>query len=114
MQNGWLRLSPLFLVTLGLFGVAHAQSPPVAATSITLEDAIRMAQKNEPAFAAAKAESAAAALERKDARAALLPTAILHNQYLFTESNHSSATTTQGGVSQSLPVFIANNAVHEY
>ena len=37
-----------------------------------------------------------------------------HNQYLFTESNHTKGATSQGGFSQSLPVFIANNAVHEY
>jgi outer membrane protein TolC len=53
-------------------------------------------------------------LERKDARAALLPSATYHNQYLFTESNRTQATTTQGGLNQSLPVFIANNAIHEY
>lgn len=81
---------------------------------ISLDDAIRMAEANEPTFAAALAEGRATALERKDARAALLPSATYHNQYLFTQSNGTQATTTQGGVSQSLPVFIANNAVHEY
>ena len=81
---------------------------------ISLDEAIRMAEANEPTFAAALAEGRATALERKDARAALLPSATYHNQYLFTQSNGTQAATTQGGLSQSLPVFIANNAVHEY
>lgn len=81
---------------------------------ISLDEAIRRAETNEPAFAAAAAEGRATALERKDARAALLPSATYHNQYLFTQSNHTHAVTTQGGLNESLPVFIANNAVHEY
>lgn len=81
---------------------------------ISLDEAIRRAEATEPTFAAAAAEGRATALERKDARAALLPSATYHNQYLFTESNQTHATTTQGGLNQSLPVFIANNAVHEY
>jgi outer membrane protein TolC len=95
------------------WAIAQTESPQTDAP-LTLEDAIRLAQANEPAFAAAVAESRAAALERTDARAALLPSVTLHNQYLFTESNHSQATTTQGTTSQSLPVFIANNSIHEY
>jgi outer membrane protein TolC len=83
-------------------------------TPLTLDEAIRRAEANEPAFAAAAAESRATALARKDSRAALLPSAAYHNQYVFTQSNHTQASTTQGGLSQSLPVFIANNAVHEY
>ncbi|HEX5284437.1 MAG TPA: TolC family protein [Bryocella sp.] len=82
--------------------------------SISLDEAIRRAEANEPTFAAAAAEGRATALERKDARAALLPSATYHNQYLFTESNRTQAATTQGGLNQSLPVFIANNAIHEY
>ncbi len=87
---------------------------------MTLEQAVQQAERNEPTFAAAVAESRATALERKDARAALLPSAVYHNQFLFTESNHSKTTlqsgtfSTQGSVQQSLPVFIANNTLHEY
>jgi outer membrane protein TolC len=94
-------------------GMAQTPTAPVR-PAITLEEAIRLAQNNEPAFAAAAAESRAAALERTDAKAALLPSVVFHNQYLYTESNRSKAATTQGGVTESLPVFIANNAVHEY
>lgn len=91
---------------------SHLNSQPNLV--ITLEEAIHRAEANEPAFAAAVAESRATALERKDAKAALLPSVTYHNQFVFTESNHTQASTTQGGSSDSLPVFIANNAVHEY
>lgn len=93
----------------------RAQNPPPKGTSpITLDDAIKLAEGNEPSFAAAVAESRATLLERRDAKAGLLPSVVYHNQYLYTESNHTKAATTQGTSSQSLPVFIANNAVHEY
>lgn len=81
---------------------------------VSLDEAIARAEANEPAFAAAVAESRATALERKDAKAALLPSVTYHNQFVFTQSNHTSGATTQGQSSDSLPIFIANNAVHEY
>lgn len=104
------------LVIVALVRVqAAAQTPaPPLPPVITLDGALKLAQNNEPAFAAALAESRATALERADAKAGLLPSVVVHNQYLYTESNRSKAATTQGGVAESLPVFIANNAVHEY
>lgn len=94
--------------------VGGAQVPPATPTALTLDDAIRLAQANEPSFAAAVAESQATALERKDAKAGFLPSVVYHNEYLFTQSNHTYAATKEGGHLESLPVFIANNAVHEY
>src|SRR5581483_8302939 len=102
----------LFAGSIGLMSAQVTPSNPNA--PISLDEAIRRAETNEPAFAAAAAEGRATALERKDARAALLPSATYHNQYLFTQSNRTHAVTTQGGLNESLPVFIANNAVHEY
>jgi outer membrane protein len=108
------RSSLLFLLMglVQLVGKTQAPSPKAAAT-LTLDDAIRLAETNEPSFAAAAAESRAAGLERKDAKAGLLPSVVFHNQYLFTQSNGSFAT-SDNGHAQSLPKFIANNAVHEY
>ncbi|HEX4286245.1 MAG TPA: TolC family protein [Terracidiphilus sp.] len=111
------RLPVWLLIFVGLVCVqspAQAPSAQAAKPAITLEDALKLAQNNEPTFAAAVAESRATALQRADARAALLPSVALHNQYLYTQSNRSKAATTQGTVSDSLPIFIANNAVHEY
>jgi outer membrane protein TolC len=92
----------------------HAQTSATQGAALTIEEAIQRAEANEPAFATALAEQKASALERKDAAAGLLPSAVYHNNYLFTESNKTRAVTTQGGVNESLPVFIANNAIHEY
>ena len=93
------------------FPQSAAQAP--SPTAITLDEAIRRAEANEPTFAAAAAESRALRLERTDARAALLPTASYHNQYLYTESNGLAGLATQTSGAPPI-VFIANNAVHEY
>ena len=93
-----------------------SSAAPTSASSplpITLEDAIRRAQANEPGFAAALAESRASALDRSIARAALLPSAVYHNQVLYTQPNGQSNAAGQTGT-QPAPRFIANNAVHEY
>lgn len=91
-------------------GTAGAQSgaPPV----ITLDEAIRRAQANEPNFAIARAEAKATALDRSIARAALLPNAVYHNQYLYTQG--TAGTVPADGGQTAAPIFIANNAVHEY
>jgi outer membrane protein TolC len=87
-----------------------APSEPIA---ITLEEAIRRAQINEPGFATSAAESKATALDRSIARATLLPNAVYHNQFLYTQANGEHIQTgTQPA--QSAPRFIANNTVHEY
>jgi outer membrane protein TolC len=79
---------------------------PAAPVSITLEEAIRRAEANEPAFAAAVAESKVSALDRSIARSALLPNAVYHNQGTYTQSNSPNSTDT--------PRFIANNGRREY
>lgn len=116
-----LQLVFVFAMLLLLSSVsARSQSSsalsPLASTSsvtIDLNEAIRRAQLNEPAFAAALAESRATALDRSIARAALLPSAVYHNQFLFTQSNGAKNTSGQAEF-QPLPIFIANNSVHEY
>ena len=112
MRCHWgTRISALLLGAMLPMG--RTQSPS-GAHPITLDEAIHLAEANEPSFAAAFAENRAVALERKDAKAGLLPSIDFHNQFLFTESNHTKSAVSQGTTSQSLPVFIANNAVHEY
>lgn len=92
-------------------------SQPAAAQVITLEEAIHRAQHSAPAYATANADARSAALDRSIARAALLPNAVYHNQYLYTQSNGTTGRATSGGTAAVVPtpvVFIANNAVHEY
>ena len=102
------------LLSFSWWGTSAQSVPDQTSSDISVGEAIRRAEANEPLFAVAAARNRTTQLERQDARAALLPTASYHNQFLFTQSNKSQAITTQGGTSQSLPVFIANNAVHEY
>jgi outer membrane protein TolC len=83
-------------------------------TSITLVDAIRRAQSNEPSFAASVAASRTAALDRTIARNSLLPSAIYHNQVLYTQPNGDTTRNLQGPANEPSPRFIANNAVREY
>ena len=82
--------------------------------TLTLEQAIARAAANEPAFAAAAAEQKATALERKIARTALLPTAVYHNQAIYTEPNGVPASRIGQTTNAPSPIFIANNAVREY
>jgi outer membrane protein TolC len=86
------------------------QNSPVP---ISLAGAIHRAQQNEPAFATALALQRGASIDRYLAKAALLPSVVYHNQMLYTQPNGQ---TNQGGQTgaQSSPIFIANNAVHEY
>ena len=102
-----------FLLLLGscLYGLAQQQAQDLH--PVSLADAIKRAQANEPAFAAAIAAQKSAHLDNYLAKAALLPSVTYHNQVLYTQPNGQ---TNQGGQvgSQASPIFIANNAVHEY
>jgi outer membrane protein TolC len=107
-----MRIAGLLLAfSCNMPGIGQESTPQ---RPITLDDAIRLAEANEPSFAAAVAESRVASLQRRDAQAGLLPSVTAHNQYLYTESNHTKSSASQGGSNQSPPVFIANNTVHEY
>lgn len=103
---------PFLGVLLGVGPGILAQAPAPAA--ITLEEAIRRAQANEPGYARAAAESRAAALDRSVARAGLLPEVALHSQVLYTQPNGLNNQAGQGTGEQPSPRFISNNAVREY
>lgn len=91
---------------------ATSQTTPGGA-AITLDEALTRARASEPMFAAAQAVAKTAALDRSIARAALLPTATYHNQFLYTQPNGAkNQITTLAAIAA--PRFIANNAVHEY
>jgi len=90
----------------------QAASP--TATSITLEEAIRRAESNDPAYATAKADNGSARLDRSIARAGILPSVAYHNQLLYTQPNGLLNQAGQGAAAQPAPRFIANNAIREY
>jgi outer membrane protein TolC len=89
-----------------------ATAPPET-QQITLDEAVHLAEKNEPTFAAALAQARIAKLDHSIAVAGLLPSVTYHNQYLFTQGNGSNDRIGQTTTSPA-PRFIANNAVHEY
>jgi outer membrane protein TolC len=108
-------ITELFAIALsfGLCSSGLAQQQADTSRPISLVEAIKRAQANEPAFAAAIAAQKSARIDGYLAKAALLPSVAYHNQVLYTQPNGQ---TNQGGQvgSQASPVFIANNAVHEY
>jgi outer membrane protein TolC len=108
----------IYLLSLPCFAQmqpqAAAGTQSGAALTVTLDEAIRRAQTNEPNFAAARAEAKATALDRSISRAALLPNAVYHNQYLYTQGTGGTGTLLAGSTQTPAPIFIANNAVHEY
>ena len=117
-ELAWVALLCWALLAAGRGEGQSVQAPAPAQglatpAAVTLTEAITRGQANEPAFAASLAESKAAALDRSIARAVLLPNATYHNQYLFTESNHTPNSLPSASTSSS-PRYIANNAVHEY
>ncbi|RZU40122.1 TolC family protein [Edaphobacter modestus] len=115
MAEGIFSLSETVAVialTLGSssFVVAQQSDPP---HHVSLTEAIQQAQTNEPIFAAALAAQRSTKIDSYLAKAALLPSVTYHNQMLYTQPNGQ---TNQGGQvgAQASPIFIANNAIHEY
>jgi len=81
-----------------------AQTAPAGAPGLklTLQDALERARKNSVPLQAALTDSAIAHQDRFQAGAALLPTVTYNNQAWYTQGHNTA------------PIFIANNAVHEY
>ena len=95
-----------------------AQVPAVSATdtSITLDEAIRRAQASDVSYRTAAADKAIAGWDRSIGRSALLPGVVYHNQFIYTKPGQPfpPSENSVGSTSTSTPIFIANNAVHEY
>jgi outer membrane protein TolC len=95
-----------------------AAAPQTIAPALTLDEAISRARSNEPGFAAAVAASRVSNLDRSIARAALLPSVVYHNQFIYTQPADATTGSSNASVGSpavsSTPRFIANNAVHEY
>jgi outer membrane protein TolC len=108
------------LAAASLGAAAHAQTgatpleagaaSSAAPVEITLPEAIRRAEASEPAFAAAKAASQSAGLDRSIARAGLLPNARLYSQDIYTEPNGIYTEGDAGEPLAPLPRFVANDS----
>jgi outer membrane protein TolC len=81
-------------------GAGVQTSAPI---TITLQDALSRALKNEPTYRSALAQYGIARENKVQSRAALLPNASFENSYVYTQGNGTLAGR-----------FIANNGVHEY
>ncbi|HEY3625286.1 MAG TPA: TolC family protein [Terracidiphilus sp.] len=92
--------------TLPAASQSQAAAQPVA---ITLEEAIKRAESSEPNFAAARATSQSAALDRSIARTGLLPNAHAFSQGIYTQPNGLHAEGGEG-VSTPNPKFVANDS----
>ena len=102
-----------FVSAAGSARTSFAQDvKPSGAVVISLSDAIRRAEQNEPVFASALAAQKSAAIDRYLGKAALLPSVVYHNQVLYTQPNGQTIQVAQRA--QASPIFIANNAIHEY
>lgn len=113
----WPIAAVLCLCGAGMSVAQKTPSPATAATKknpaqtasagapglkLTLQDALERARKNSVSLQAALTDSAIAHQERFQAGAALLPTVTYNNQAWYTQGHNDA------------PIFIANNAVHEY
>jgi outer membrane protein len=108
---------PMLAVPIPLFAQATVTGQAQADTStrvLTLEQAISLATTSDPAYAASAAARGSAKLDRSITRSSMLPSVVYHNQYLYTQPNGLKFLYSEGGAPQPLPIFIANNAIHEY
>jgi outer membrane protein TolC len=79
-------------------------SSQTAPQTLTLKDALDLAQKNDPAFLTALNDAAIAQEDRAQARAAVLPTFAARSEYLGTQGNGKLASGR----------FVTNDGVHVY
>ncbi len=80
-----------------------SSAPSNAPLTLTLQDALERAKKNNPEYRAAVTEFGVAKEDRVQSRAALLPSVNYNGAFLYTEGNGTSVSR-----------FVANNGVHEY
>jgi outer membrane protein TolC len=86
-----------------IVGSKTDQTTTSAPLTLTLQDALALAQKNSPEYRSARTQYGLAKEDRVQSRAALLPSVTYNAGFLYTEGNGTPTTR-----------FIANNGVHEY
>jgi outer membrane protein TolC len=89
---------------------ADVEGPSTDLVVITLDEAIRRAQANEPTYAAAVAASRSAGLDKSISRAGLLPSVRLYSQDIYSQPNGIYTEGDAGELSAPLPRFIANDS----
>src|ERR1700738_2768120 len=110
-----IYLSLFFAVTASAFGqntgfqthsmasqITEEPSSSVPLT-VTLQDALERAKKNDPGFQAVLTQLGLAREDRVQARAGMLPSVNYVTSYIYTQGNGTGA-----------QIFAANNFIHEY
>lgn len=87
-----------------------ASTSQAAPVPITLQEAIRRAESSEPAYAAAKADSRSAQLDRSIAAAGLLPTARYFGEGIYVQPNGQRADNGEGVPLTPDPKFVSADA----
>src|SRR5262249_16173540 len=84
---------------------SSSQAPVV----LTLKDALERARNLDPGYRSAFADAGIAREDHVQARAALLPSVVYNNEYIYTQGISTPGTSLTSDTR-----FIANNGVHEY
>ena len=92
---------------------ANAPTADGAPLTITLQDALERARKNETQYHAALTDLGVAREDRVQARAALLPNITYNNSFIYTEGTGQPPSCALSAVCPASR-FVANNGVHEY
>ena len=96
-------------------GQVGAIPPQGAGPVVTLEEAIKRAKTVDHNYNSAVTDSSVANAQKTIARADLLPNAVYHNQFIYTEPQRPYSVAGSGAaVGSPAPIFIANNTVREY
>lgn len=96
----------ILVVSLTVSAQQDAGRPPNTGgtpLTVTLPDALKMAQANSPEFRSAVTDAGVAHEDKVQARADMLPAAAYNSQFIYTEGNGTSTGR-----------FIGANGVHEY
>jgi outer membrane protein TolC len=84
-------------------GTGNQGAPSNAPLTLTLQDALERAKKNNPEYRAALTDFGLAKEDKVQSRAALLPNVNYNAAFLYTEGNGTASGR-----------YVANNGVHEY
>ncbi len=99
----WAQTAPIQVVAGSGDQQNSGGAPSAAPITLTLQDALERAKKNNPEYRAAATEFGLAREDRVQSRAAMLPSVNYNAAFLYTEGNGTPSAK-----------FIANNGVHEY
>ena len=92
-------------------GSATPSANQAGPQTLTLQDALALAQKNDPGVLSALTDAAIAGEDRAQARAALLPTVGVKSEYLGTQGNGKLASGRLSALRASLDIVLSNQIV---